>query len=40
MAGGKAHAAYARHLTYGRQEFGEPQLPFRVAVAVHVLAQS
>ena len=39
MAGGKPHPPDARHLAHGRQQFSEAPLPFRVAVAVHVLAQ-
>src|SRR5579862_7430546 len=39
VAGGEADAANPRHLPYGRQEFGEAELAFRVAVAVHVLAE-
>ncbi len=39
MAGRKANAPDARHLPHGGQQFGEAALPFRVPVAVHVLAQ-
>ncbi len=39
MAGGEADAADSGDLAHGGQQFGEAQLPFRVAVAVHVLAQ-
>ena len=39
MAGGEANAADARDLADGREQFGEAQLPFRIAVAVDVLAE-
>ncbi len=39
VAGGEAHAPDAGHLANGSQQLGEAQLPFRVAIAVHVLAQ-
>ena len=39
MAGGEAHAPDAGHLAHSGQQFREAALPFRVAVAVHVLAQ-
>ena len=39
VAGGKAYAPNARHLAHGSQQFREAPLPFRVAIAVHVLAQ-
>ncbi len=39
MAGGKADAANARDLADGSEQFGEAQLPFRVAIAVYVLAE-
>ncbi len=39
VAGGEAHAVDSAHLAHGRQQFGKAPLPFRIAVAVHVLAQ-
>ena len=39
VAGRKAHPADARNLPDGGQQFGEAPLPFRVAVAVHILAE-
>ena len=39
MAGGEANAANARDLANGDKQFGEGQLPFRVPVAVDVLAK-
>ena len=39
MAGSEANAADPRHLADGRKQLGEAQLPFRIAVAVDVLAQ-
>ncbi len=39
MAGGKPHTADARNLADRDEQLGERQLPFRVKVAIHVLAQ-
>src|ERR1700739_2182916 len=39
VAGGEADAADAVHLADGSEQFGEAQLPFRIAVAVDVLAE-
>ena len=39
VAGHKTHPADARRLAHGGQQLREAPLPFRVAVAVHILAQ-
>jgi len=39
MAGHEANAPDAWYLAHGCQQFREAALPFRVAVAVHILAQ-
>ena len=39
MAGGEADATYAGDLADGSKQFGEGQLPFRIAVTVDVLTE-